>query len=118
MTSYKKSKFMIRNRNHLTRTSPAAASPGQRALRISCRKAVAQIAQTRAAILAESARVQSADARLIRLAVNEAESLAWQTSYPHLVFPTLATEKIEALATWNRRQEAMRERSPVWALAV
>ena len=28
--------------------------------------------------------------QLLKTAVNEAEALAWQTPYPHLLFPTLA----------------------------
>lgn len=35
--------------------------------------------------------------RLFQSAVNEAETLAWETEYPQLVFPTLAEEKIEEL---------------------
>jgi hypothetical protein len=38
--------------------------------------------------------------RLFRVALNEAEALAWETEYPQLVFPTLAEEKIEAISSW------------------
>jgi len=38
--------------------------------------------------------------RLFRVALNEAEALAWETEYPQLVFPVLAREKIEAIAAW------------------
>ena len=38
--------------------------------------------------------------RLFRVALNEAEVLAWETEYPQLVFPALAREKIEAIAAW------------------
>ena len=38
--------------------------------------------------------------RLFRVALNEAEALAWETEYPQLVFPSLAEEKIEAISAW------------------
>ena len=38
--------------------------------------------------------------RLFRVALNEAEALAWETEYPQLVFPALAQEKIEAISSW------------------
>lgn len=38
--------------------------------------------------------------RLFRVALNEAEALAWDTEYPQLVFPSLAEEKIEAISAW------------------
>jgi hypothetical protein len=47
-------------------------------------------------------------ARLLRLALNEAEGLAWQTEFPHLVFPALAVEKAEAAVAWHQRQTALR----------
>lgn len=48
--------------------------------------------------------------RLFRLAINEAASLAWLTDVPELVFPTLAQEKIQALAHWHCRQESLLRR--------
>jgi len=33
-------------------------------------------------------------------ALNEAEAAAWQTMFPHLVFPALATEKVQAAIAW------------------
>lgn len=47
-------------------------------------------------------------ARVLRLALNEAEALAWQTDYPHLFFPVLATEKAQAAVSWHERQRALR----------
>jgi hypothetical protein len=38
--------------------------------------------------------------RLFRVALNEAEALAWETEYPQLIFLTLAEEKIEAMSAW------------------
>jgi len=82
-----------------------------------CRKIRAQIASVKEAIFAESSRAFSAPERLVRLALNEAEAAAFQTEYPHLVFPALAMEKIQALAAWNVRQQAVRRSSPAIALA-
>jgi hypothetical protein len=45
--------------------------------------------------------------RLFRMAMNEAEALAWETEYPQLVFPTLAGEKIEAMSAWYGHQESL-----------
>jgi hypothetical protein len=82
-----------------------------------CRKIRAEIAGVKAAVLAEARRMFLAPERLVRLALNEAEAAAWQTKYPHLVFPDLAAEKIEALAVWNARQQSVRRGGPVFALA-
>ena len=83
----------------------------------SCRKVRAQIAGVKAAIFAELRRAFPAPERLVRLALNEAEAAAWQTKYPHLFFHALATEKIQAVAAWNARQQSVRQSSPVIALA-
>lgn len=45
--------------------------------------------------------------RQFDLAINEAAALAWLTEVPELVFPSLAREKIEALAQWHCRQESL-----------
>lgn len=42
---------------------------------------------------------------LIRHARTEAEALAWSTSVPELVLPTLFEEKLVALREWHRRQQ-------------
>ncbi len=55
--------------------------------------------------------------RVFRLALNEAEALAWETEFPHLVFPALAQEKINELARWHQRQRAVRRNEPILALA-
>jgi hypothetical protein len=83
----------------------------------SCRKIRAQMAGVKEAIFEEYNRVFSAPEQLVRLALNEAEAAAWQTQYPHLVFPALATEKVRAVAAWNVRQGSVRESSPVITLA-
>jgi hypothetical protein len=55
--------------------------------------------------------------RLIELALNEAEALAWETGVPDLVFLTLAEEKLDALNGWLDRQEKVRVRSAQWSLS-
>ena len=70
-----------------------------------CYEAImAQIRSVRETILAEARQTVQVQERLLRLAVNEAEALAWQTMYPQLVFPNLAMEKIQGAVQWNRRQ--------------
>jgi hypothetical protein len=79
-----------------------------------CRKLVAQIAQVKAALLRESHQAMRTRKHLLELALNEAEAMAWQTEYPHLVFPTLAAEKARAVALWHQRQERVQHTiSPV-----
>ena len=46
---------------------------------------------------------------VLRLALNEAEGLAWQTGMPHLFFPTLAMEKVRATVAWQERQLTVRQ---------
>ena len=80
----------------------------------SCQKLIAQIAKAKDAILAEFRGPRETHEQLLRLALNEAEALAWRTGYPHLVFPTLATEKAQAVAAWDARQQSIRgTRSPL-----
>jgi hypothetical protein len=78
----------------------------------SCKRILAQIANAKEAILAEAHATLKAQDRLLRLALNEAEALASQTLYPHLVFPTLAVEKVQAVAAWEKRQRQLGGHSP------
>src|SRR6476660_1233046 len=73
----------------------------------SCRKLVAQIEKTKDAILAQFRAKLEAHEHMIRLALNEAEAIAWETEYPHLVFPMLAMEKAHAVAAWLTRQRSI-----------
>jgi len=80
----------------------------------SCQKLIAQIEKAKDTILAEFRETRETHEQLLQLAVNEAEALAWQTAYPHLVFPLLATEKAQAVAAWDARQQSIRgTRSPL-----
>jgi hypothetical protein len=75
--------------------------------RDTCRKALMQISRAKEAIRAEWSQTLEAQQHALKLALNEAEALARQTVYPHLVFPSLAFEKVQAVATWNARQKRM-----------
>src|ERR1041385_4351655 len=75
----------------------------------SCRKLIANIQKTKEAILSEFRQSLDAPERLLRLALNEAEAVAWQTGYPQLVFPLLATEKVQNLAASHARQRSVAE---------
>jgi hypothetical protein len=67
------------------------------------------VAAARTGIEREFAESGSEQMRLMGLALNEAEALAWQSGFPHLVFPVLAWEKVEAVTRWRQRQEAIRQ---------
>ena len=73
----------------------------------SCQKILARIASAKEAIFNESFEVLKTHERLLRLALNEAEAAARQTMYPHLFFPTLAMEKVQAVITWNTRVQSL-----------
>jgi len=46
----------------------------------------------------------------LQQSVNEAEALAWQAGFPHLLFPVLAEEKVRKLGRWyNHQQKVQRQ---------
>ncbi len=73
----------------------------------SCKEALARIRNIKETILAEARETLQVQEHLLRLALNEAEAVASQTSYPHLVFPNLAMEKVQRTAEWSRRQRLL-----------
>jgi len=83
----------------------------------SCQKIIAQIRNAKDAIFAESREILNAPERMLRLALDEAEALAWQTAYPHLVFAALATEKVQGVAAWSRHQQSVQQTSQSFAPA-
>ena len=89
-------------------TPAIARSTFARACLASCRKVLAQIQRTKAGILAEFREGLEEHEHLLELALNEAEALAWQSGFPQLLFPALATEKAQSVATWHERQRLMR----------
>lgn len=83
----------------------------------SCQKILARVARAKEAIFAESREALATQERLLQLALNEAEALAWQTMYPHLLFPTLATEKVQAVVAWDAHQKVVRRSSLIAGFA-
>ena len=73
--------------------------------RRSIQSAIANVKQN---VLAEFAEHTGEHTNILRLALTEAEAIAWQTDHPQLFFPTLAAEKAQAALTWHRRQRALR----------
>ena len=82
----------------------------------SCRKIFEQIEKVKVRIVSEFREGLAEDQRLLELAVNEAEALAWQSGFPQLFFPALAVEKAHAILNWHSRQQYLR-RDPLLALA-
>jgi hypothetical protein len=64
----------------------------------------ATLSRVKETIRNEFAPVIGQNERLLRLALNEAEAIASQTAFPHLVFPALAEEKAQSIAQWSARQ--------------
>jgi hypothetical protein len=96
---------------------PLADQPLVRVCLASGRKLIAQVQKAKRAILKEFRETGKAHEQLLQLALNEAEAVAWQTEFPHLVFPLLAMEKAQAVAVWQTRQESIRRTSSAPALA-
>ena len=84
----------------------------------SCQKWMAQIEQAKKRLVAEFHDTFKAQEELFRLALTEAEAVAWQTEYPQLFFPTLAMEKVQAIAAWQTRQGYIRRNGVRFAGAV
>jgi hypothetical protein len=78
----------------------------------SCRRLLDRIDKVKQAVLDEFQDTLDAHNQMLRLAVNEAEALAWETDYPHLVFPALAHEKAEQVTSWEARQQEIRRSQP------
>jgi len=74
----------------------------------SCRKLLDRIERVKQAVLDEFHETMDAHNQMVRLAVNEAEALAWETDYPHLIFPALAQEKAQQVTSWEARQREIR----------
>jgi hypothetical protein len=77
----------------------------------SCRKLLTQIADVREQVVADFRDRLAEHKHVLDLALNEAEALAWESGYPQLFFPTLATEKASAVTGWHLRQQYLRQRT-------
>jgi len=73
----------------------------------SCKVLLTEIEQAKNMIVNDFHETLDTHGNLFRLALNEAEALAWQTDFPHLVYPTLAMERVQAVVAWRRRQQYM-----------
>ena len=62
------------------------------------RKMVDTIRDLRDRLLEKYEQTLPGRAYLVRKAVAEAEAMAWQTSFPHLLFPDLVEARVAALA--------------------
>ena len=82
-----------------------------------CDRVKNAVAKVKAAVVHEYGNVLAEHAKILRLALNEAEALAWQTEFPHLFFPTLAMEKATSAVEWHRRQHAVRRKAVELAFA-
>ena len=108
---------MKANKPNDNRPNPESCTTFKHTCLASCQKILAQIKKAKEAIFAESRDALATQERLLRLALNEAEALAWQTMYPNLVFPTLAMEKVQGLAVWKTKQQSIRQTNRISALA-
>jgi hypothetical protein len=78
---------------------------------------LAQIEKAREALNEEYRGLLAGHEQLLRLTLNEAEALAWETDFPQLVFPALAAEKVAAVAQWERKQQALYRNGRMLAFA-
>jgi len=88
-----------------TRTSFVATCTG------SCRKFLARLQNIKTKLLGEFRQNTFNQERLLQLALNEAEALAYDSGFPLLTFPVLAREKVQAVAAWGRQQNRVRRES-------
>jgi hypothetical protein len=75
------------------------------------------VARAKERIFREFASRLGEHTNVLRLALNEAEALAWGTEFPQLFFPALAMEKAQTAVAWARRQRAVRRRATELAFA-
>jgi hypothetical protein len=72
-----------------------------------CRKLLSEIQRTRQELVNQFRKTFAGQEQLLRLALNEAEAVAFLTDYPHLVFPDLAMEKVQSAANWSHHQQQL-----------
>ncbi len=76
-----------------------------------CRELAVQVTNIKNGLVREFGSAIGGQSQLLQSALNEAEALAWQTPYPHLLFPELAAEKACAVSRWAARQRTVRRAS-------
>jgi HSP90 family molecular chaperone len=84
----------------------------------SCKKLLAGIDEAKNRIENEFQEAFKSHGQLLHLALNEADALSRQTAYPHLLFPTLAVEKVQVVAAWKTRQQSLRRQHLIVAEVV
>jgi hypothetical protein len=72
-----------------------------------CRQLDRQVIAIKREMVREFGTAISGQSHLLNSALNEAEAIAWQTGYPHLLFPVLAEEKASAVTRWAARQRSV-----------
>ena len=77
----------------------------------SCQEILAQLAKAKVALLTQFRDLVAEHEQALHLALNEAETLAWQTPVPQLVFQDLAEEKARGVVNWIARQRRVRAHS-------
>jgi hypothetical protein len=97
--------FPAGNGGKSTRKEPSASAAN------SSRKLSRQLAEIKKSIVREFGTALGGQGRLLESALNEAEAVAWQTPYPHLIFPVLAQEKACAVSRWAAHQRSVRQAS-------
>jgi hypothetical protein len=80
-----------------------------------CEKIAHQLSQAKASLVAEFKDALKNREELLRNAIVEADALAWQTDYPHLLFPSLANEKLQTALGWQLRQQSLLRLQPAYA---
>ena len=103
IVNYKMRKMKTMNMNMNTKSNRFSS-----ACVSSCKKIMAQLNAVKQSIAREFSDTMAAHNHLLELALNEAEALAAETSYPHLFFPVLAEEKSRAVSSWTAHQQAIR----------
>ena len=104
--------------NHPFRARTKASGRPERACYgCASRELAVQVANIKNGLVREFGTAIGGQSQLLRAALNEAEALAWQTSYPHLLFPVLAAEKASAVNRWAARQRTVLRASRQLSLA-
>jgi hypothetical protein len=94
-----------------SRYQPKADAKRTAALLKERRELAVQVASIKRGLAREFGTAIGGNGNLLTTALNEAEALAWQTPYPHLLFPVLAEEKASAVNRWAARQRSVQRAS-------
>ena len=101
-----------------TQSHPVPHQPaGFAGRRLNSRAALQHLGQLKASVLEQFKAQLPGHQELLQAAVSEAEALAWQTAYPHLLFPVLAEEKAAAVSRWAEHQASVRQATESFAFA-